>query len=127
MVNGGECQPGDYCPEGSVEPLLCTPGWYCDISGLATPVGECDAGWYCPWGSASQQQIDCPLGSYCVQGSDIPEPCRNGTYGDSTLLAAADECRLCDPGFYCNLTGAVAVSGECDPGMLISLVYHIFK
>ena len=52
----------------------------------------------------------------CYQGTDIPEPCRNGTYGNSPNLKAESECRPCDPGYYCNATGAIAVTGPCDPG-----------
>ena len=49
-------------------------------------------------------------------GSDIPEPCRNGTYAPTTGLISDAECLLCDGGFYCNGTGLSAVSGECDQG-----------
>jgi hypothetical protein len=41
---GGECQAGFYCPEGSDSPLQCTPGTYCQTTGLATPTNNCTAG-----------------------------------------------------------------------------------
>lgn len=89
---------------------------YCDTAGLSLPVADCDAGWYCPNGSSSARQIICPRGYFCPTGNDIPEPCRNGTYGDSNNLLAESECRPCDPGYYCNATAAVAVTAACDPG-----------
>ena len=46
---------------------------------------------------------------------------RNGTYGDTDNLAAESECRACDPGYYCNDTAAVAVSGPCYAGELVEL------
>ncbi len=115
-VLGGECQVGQFCPGGSSEPTPCTEGWYCDSAGLDTPVGLCDAGWYCPMGSSDARQVDCPLGYFCLIGSARPEPCRNGTYGDATNLAAQSECRDCDPGYFCNETAATGVSGPCAAG-----------
>ena len=41
---GGECQAGFYCPEGSYAQQQCTPGTYCQTTGLATPTGNCTAG-----------------------------------------------------------------------------------
>ena len=43
-VNGGECQPGFYCPEGSARPISCDPAMYCQTPGLDTPTGNCTAG-----------------------------------------------------------------------------------
>ena len=43
------------------------------------------------------------------QGSDLGEPCRNGTYGQTDNLASADECTPCDPGSYCD---GVALTGD---------------
>ena len=114
--NGGECQPGYYCPEGSPAMVECTPGDYCQTAGLSTPTGPCDAGYYCPLGSTSPTQVICPVGHFCVQGSDLPEACRNGTYGPVTNLASEGECTDCDGGSYCNGTGLSSVSGPCDVG-----------
>lgn len=46
----------------------------------------------------------------------MPEPCRNGTYGNATALKQEEECRECDPGYYCNEVGATEVSGPCSRG-----------
>ena len=32
------------------------------------------------------------------------------------MLATADECTQCDPGYYCSETGIWNVTGPCDPG-----------
>ena len=83
-------------------------------------MADCDSGWYCPSGSSSPREIDCPQGFFCPVGSDLPEPCRNGTYGDARNLAAQSECRVCDPGYYCNETAATAVSGMCYAGQWLT-------
>ena len=114
--NGGECQPGEYCPVGSPAPIPCTAGKFCNSSGLAIPVADCDPGWYCPTGSSSPRQVQCPQGYFCPVGSDLPEPCRNGTYGAAIKLTAQSECEACDPGHYCNETAATTVSGVCHAG-----------
>ena len=41
---GGECQPGFYCPEGSYAPVPCDAGSYCETAGLSTPTALCSAG-----------------------------------------------------------------------------------
>ncbi|XP_064629300.1 uncharacterized protein LOC135488587 [Lineus longissimus] len=113
---GGKCQPGTFCPEGSSEPTNCTRGSYCSTPGLATASGECEAGWFCPPGSVSPWQVICPAGSFCVNGTWLPEPCPVATYGHQPNLRSAEGCTLCDAGHYCNETGAVTVSGICEPG-----------
>lgn len=115
-TKGGQCQPGYYCPEGSSAMLKCTAGYYCNSSGLVTPTGLCRASYYCPLGSSSPTQVDCPVGSYCVEGSDVPAPCRNGTYSPVKKLASQGECTPCDGGHYCNGTGLSSVSGPCSSG-----------
>eukprot|EP00062_Callorhinchus_milii_P011252 gi/632957177/ref/XP_007894331.1/ PREDICTED: putative white-brown complex homolog protein 30 [Callorhinchus milii] len=70
-ATGGKCQPGYYCPEGSVGPVSCPPGAYCNDSGLAVPSGKCSAGYYCTGEATHPQTTDgvtgniCPRGSYC--------------------------------------------------------------
>ncbi len=46
-AQGGQCQPGTYCPAGSAEALECSPGMYCADPELAEPSGNCSAGFYC--------------------------------------------------------------------------------
>ena len=100
---------------------------FCNESGQSAPMGLCDPGWYCPAGSKSIREVDCPLGYYCPLGSDQPDPCRNGTYGNAINLKAQDECTWCDPGFFCNETGATTVSGQCHAGLLNSYCRSVRK
>lgn len=115
-TNGGECQPGEYCPLGSPAVIQCTEGYFCNQSGLAAPMAECDPGYYCPTGSSHPRQKDCWVGHYCPMGSTLPTPCSNGTYNPSTNQDQFADCLPCTSGFYCNETGSDTVSGICDAG-----------
>ena len=47
----------------------------------------------------------CPEGYYCLAGTESPEPCPIGTYGNATGFALASECIDCPAGFYCDELG----------------------
>ena len=49
---GGRCPEGNYCPTGSVLPLSCLAGMYCDQEELEYPAGNCSAGYYCIGGAS---------------------------------------------------------------------------
>ncbi|XP_043532350.1 delta-like protein 4 [Chiloscyllium plagiosum] len=121
-ATGGKCQPGFYCPEGSIEPTPCPPGTYCNDSGLAEPSGECSPGYYCIRGATKPQNTDgitgniCPGGSYCDAGSGQPIPCPSGTYSNILALSDVSECLLCTAGFYCDLPGLTAPTNPCSEG-----------
>ena len=117
-VNGGECQPGYYCPEGSHQQTPCTPGLYCELAGLHAPTNSCEPAYYCPSGSSSPQEEPCPVGHYCPLETAIPVPCSNGTYNPSIKQDEASDCLPCEAGYYCNETGASTTSGECAPRKL---------
>lgn len=120
-VNGNQCTPGHYCPEGSFAETPCGPGFYlpssgawnisfcikctsgkfCNESGLASPKADCDRGFYCP-----EEQIvgnpnayPCPKGYYCPPGSSVPIICPSGTYQDETQQWT---CKDCPSGYYCD-------------------------
>ena len=101
---GGQCEPGEFCPEGSIEPTLCTPGYYCDDYGLANETGECDAGYYCKLGASVSDPKDnvtgglCPVGHYCLQGTYDPYPCPAGYYSNATGNVEFSDCKPCSPG-----------------------------
>ena len=121
----GPCSTGHYCPEHSVLPtscprgtyssselnqaitdcLPCSPGAYCDSSGLSSPSGLCAAGWYCTNGSSEAKPTNasdggiCPEGHACVAGSSQPLPCIAGTYTNSTGNSV---CLQCPEGFFCD-------------------------
>ena len=71
---------GFYCPLGTVDPLKCLPGNWCDgnaslpcptgrygsVENLGSPQcsGACNPGYYCPKGSTGPTQKPCPGGTY---------------------------------------------------------------
>lgn len=133
-ITGDECPFGHFCPEGSFAPTACVPGtyldskrsissssckactagWYCNASGLETPVGKCAAGYYCTGGQDSRTPVskECPAGHYCPEGTDKPLPCRSGTYQDMTRK---DYCKHCPERYYCNATNGGVVSYTAYP------------
>ncbi|XP_074535630.1 uncharacterized protein LOC141797845 [Halichoeres trimaculatus] len=119
---GGRCQVGFYCPLGSSEPLPCPPGAFCNISGLALPMGPCSSGYYCVGGATEARPTDgekgniCPPGTYCVEGSGQPEVCPVGTFSPVTGLTNEAGCQLCTPGFYCRGAGLMVPTGPCSEG-----------
>nr|XP_032658237.1 neurogenic locus notch homolog protein 3-like [Chelonoidis abingdonii] len=121
-ATGGKCMAGFYCPEGSLEPILCPPGFYCHVSGLSEPSGKCAAGFYCTGGAASSKPTDgatgniCPLGTYCTAGSTMPRLCPPGTFSNLLGQSMVSECQLCPSGFYCEGSGLSDPSGECWEG-----------
>ena len=85
----------------------CTPGWYCDGSGLTVPRDLCAPGYYCTGGAKDANQHECPRGYKCPKGSPNPVPCEAGHYQNETTQAT---CRICPPGFYCNDTYGPVIS-----------------
>ena len=121
---GTYCQPGNYCPQNSVqqiqcgagtflnyeggilqtECLSCPAGLYCGASGIDDPsintanTGPCDAGYYCTGGSPTAQQTKCPTDHYCPAGTLSKKICTPGEYTDDTGQAT---CKVCAPGKTC--------------------------
>ena len=136
------CPQGHYCPALSIEPqpcpggtylgaeamtqpsdcLPCTPGWYCDESGLTAPKGLCSAGFYCSNGSTTAEPSlqsfgdQCPPGAYCPEGSVEPLPCPAGTYNNRSQQTSLSDCLVCPAGFYCVESSSSYSGSECDPG-----------
>lgn len=144
------CTAGHYCPPGTIDPVkcpagtfsnaignvnvsqctLCTPGYYCQSSGLTSETGECDAGYYCTIGSSSRIQPvvtssggPCPTGTYCLKGSSQPSLCPRGTYMSSTLNTGNRVyqgtnffCDLCPNGKACDGIGLSAFSSVVSAG-----------
>ena len=146
------CPYGNYCPVESSVPFRCpigtfsastglfmesqcsdcTPGYYCNSTGLSEVTGPCDAGYYCTLG-AEQKTHDsladstggvCPEGHYCPQGTAHPIECPKGTFMSSTG-ATGDIyyndtqffCDLCLPGYACTKRGmTTSGSSLCEAG-----------
>ncbi|KAM9734328.1 uncharacterized protein ACNS7B_016072 [Menidia menidia] len=119
---GGQCQMGHYCPLGSSEPVPCAPGTFCNISGLALPVGPCSPGYYCTGGATGAKPVDgetgniCPPGTYCAEGSAEPELCPAGTFSPVYGLTNETGCQPCTAGSYCREAGLRAPTGPCSQG-----------
>lgn len=84
----GDCQPGYYCPAGTVNPIKCPLGHYCadGIAKVPCPAGsygsieglrdrecsgKCQPGFYCLSGSKSPQERQCPKGFSSYDFSDL--------------------------------------------------------
>ncbi|SPQ96663.1 unnamed protein product (mitochondrion) [Plasmodiophora brassicae] len=138
---GPTCPPGSVCPTGSSRPLpcpvgrfvptpgsvgygdclACTPGFYCNASGLSAPSGPCAPGYYCPSGSTSATAVTCPSGNYCPGAAPAPVPCSPGTYQNTT---GSSSCSPCLQGFRCPTSGLASylpcLPGHFCPGSTIS-------
>ena len=137
-VTGDQCGPGYYCPSGSSFPVPCKPGYFldspgatdeasckqcspgkfCNGTGLKVPTGNCSSGYYCPKGQASSTPYNysCPEGHYCLAGDSKPRQCPSGTYQDLTQQFS---CNLCPEMYYCNATQGPVVNYNpyiCPPG-----------
>lgn len=129
------CRGGTYCPNGTVVPIGCPPGRYCEM-GSAYPT-ICEGGLYCP--PNSTLPLSCPAGTYCEGGNDFPVICGPGTYCpfESTLptlcpfgtysnenvtknrTSVATSCSACPRGTY----GADLARLQCDPCFAGHLCY----
>ena len=119
---GGKCYPGTYCPQGSDAPRPCTPGHYCNESGLDNVTAPCAPGFYCLNSSITATPQDgvtgniCPVAHYCRTGTHTPDKCPVGTFSNSTGQDDESKCLLCTAGYYCPTTGLVEPYDKCDGG-----------
>lgn len=124
-MTGVICPAGNYCPEGTGEPIACPPGTYrsstggailadcttctaaeyCPRRGLTTPVTPCPAGYYCPIGTAQGTKYPCDPGYMCPAGSASETLCPYNSYQP---LPAQSSCLTCPARFYCKNTDATA-------------------
>ena len=127
MTTADPCPQGYYCPAGtgselppcpvgSYNPMTglsnisqctpCTPGHYCQHTGISSPTGICSAGHYCTQGVNTSSPTDiytgeggiCTTAHYCPNGTVTPIGCPAGTFSNQTGLS---ECLECPAGFYC--------------------------
>ena len=102
-ASGAACEPcplGDYCAEGSVQPMPCDAG---SLGGRAnlTSQGECSA---------------CPVGAFCTSGASEPEPCAAGRFGNATNQTSAQCVGACAAGHWCEAGSTSATAAACGKG-----------
>lgn len=112
-ITGNKCPVGHYCPIGTAQPKLCSPGFYTDTE-LNAVCLICPAGKYCTNGSNPQ---DCPPGYYCPAGTGQNwQGCPSGTFSNDVGLKNETQCTQCTPGYYCANMNLTAPSGFCNAG-----------
>lgn len=100
-VHGRLCPQGQFCTEGTATPencpagtfsnalqlrsslecTNCTPGMFCNVSGLTTPSGPCHPRYYCKGRATHPAPQDgftggnCTPGHYCPGQTPKPIPC----------------------------------------------------
>ncbi|XP_062606170.1 multiple epidermal growth factor-like domains protein 6, partial [Saccostrea cucullata] len=129
-ANLNPCLIGQYLNttggQKAADCLSCSPGKYCETTGLSTPTGNCDGGWYCTSGATvarptmTAQGGQCTVGNFCPNGSSAETPCSPGMYCDNVELSAP--VGNCSAGYFCssgstNSTPVSQVYGDlCPPG-----------
>jgi hypothetical protein len=124
------CTPGFFCPQlGTVTPLLCGNGTYCQRGSSAPTV--CPPGAFCPAGSdsptpcpagffcsgGSEYFAKCVNGTFCPAGSAFPVPCPGGTFGSGNPenVDEASGCSPCGRGSY-STDSDTKVCRDCPAG-----------
>lgn len=144
---GGPCPQGTYCEQGWSWPTpcpkgtygdrdklpseadctICPPGEFCALSGMTASNGSCVAGFYCTNRSEEANPLgqaygdECPVGHYCPEHSYMPTPCDAGYYNPFVQRTNVSACLDCDPGRFCNYTGADNYTGDCYAGFYCTL------
>ena len=95
------CPPGNFCPEGTNNPLPCPIGTYYNNTGIKnyTECLICPEKYYC--GEQTSNPIICPNGNYCPIGSSNPINCPSSTYNPNQGLNNISGCLTCPGGYYC--------------------------
>lgn len=58
----------------------------------------------------------CPAGGFCVIGSSKSEPCPAGSYSKTVGATNNQDCRECDPGYFCSSASQPEPNGPCEEG-----------
>lgn len=138
------CPIGYYCPQGSVEPIICPAGRYGDAPGLTTPAcsGSCLKGHWCRAGSTSATQNACVAGIYGatdgLKTAACNENCEVVLESESTLpttvtttaarltadslpVSSSLFCvpRQCEAGYYCPSGSTSPRMYDCGPSAAV--------
>lgn len=136
------CPAGSYCPRGSILPTGCPKGTFgsseryqnasqcepcpagkfCDGDRLTAPVGDCLAGYFC-YGISEERNPNakiygdlCPSGKWCQAGTTSPVNCSIGSFNPLMGATTIDFCLSCPAGYYCEIEGLSAPTGQCAEG-----------
>jgi hypothetical protein len=112
----GPCQPGQFCPQGSVTPLPCPKGTYGAVEKLTNSScsGRCQQGYFCPEGSISPRERPCPPGRYGpVEGLssyDCSNVCESASdeWGGQYCIP-----NYCEAGYFCPAGSSSAQQNPC--------------
>jgi hypothetical protein len=60
----------------------------------------------------------CPSGYWCPEGTMAGQtnPCPVGTFGPNMYYHSMDNCSMCTAGYYCDIAGLSAPTGQCWGG-----------
>ncbi|XP_062603182.1 uncharacterized protein LOC134264959 [Saccostrea cucullata] len=121
--NGAPCPLGTYNPHEQLvyetDCLPCSPGQFCNETGLSATSGPCSAGFLCVGNATTATPNDgtngpCPVGHYCLSGTTTAEPCPRGTYRNQTGAGNETDCWPCQGGHYCGSTGMTGPTDLCS-------------
>lgn len=109
------CPKGTYCPQGTSFPVQCAAGFTQSVIGQ-DKCDTCPAGFYCLSGNLIP--LPCPEGHYCLQGTAFAKeyPCPPGYYVNHTMSESLSDCKPCDPGKFCSVSGLAESEGPCNYG-----------
>ena len=129
------CPPGNYCPEGSGEPVPAPIGKWTPLSNIPSlgALYKCPPKFYCPnTGMTNYKGFECSPGHYCPAGTTTSTefPCPEGTFSDRTDLHNMLHCDTCPKGFHC-AAGTTTMNSQiiecivnqyCPPGTKTSAI-----
>ena len=111
------CPLGSYCPEATLAPIACGPGYYQPFEGRGN-VSDCllcPAGSYCVGGEPNITGL-CAPGHYCPAGSSVSDAvrCPAKFYRKESGGQNSQSCAVCPAGHYC--LEATSTPTKCPRG-----------
>ena len=116
-----QCPLNNYCPDITLSPIPCEPGYYQDAVGQ-TSCKICEAGSACSGGSLSpgdSAKTSCPAGFYSYQGQATCSLCSAGYLCTGTENKQPENpTQACPVGKYCPFdeTSGITVEKDCPVG-----------
>lgn len=95
----GRCPAGHFCPEGTVDPIPCPPGYFLGSES----------------GSSPQSCIPCSPGTFNPHSGRTNDSCITCPAGSLSVDLAATSCGACPAGGFCALEGAASIRQTYEP------------